>query len=70
VVTTNRQGQTIKVPLITISIVIVTNVAKELTSHLEISEIAAELKKKAKAMPGSIFLQDGISRRPLPEMTE
>ncbi|HOM01519.1 MAG TPA: response regulator [Acetivibrio sp.] len=58
IVTSNRQGQVMKFPLISISFAIVTNEVRELISHIQISEIAAELKKKAKSMPGSTYVKD------------
>jgi len=47
-----------KFPLISISFAIVTNEVRELISHVQISEIAAELKKKAKSIPGSSYVKD------------
>ena len=44
VVTINRGKEDVKVPLITISLVLVTNKHRELVSHRHISEIAAALK--------------------------
>ncbi|NLM58300.1 MAG: response regulator [Clostridium sp.] len=58
IVTSNRQGQIMKFPLISISLAIVSNEIRELISHIQISEIAAELKKKAKTMPGSTYVKD------------
>lgn len=58
IVTSNRQGQVMKFPLVSISLAIVTNEARELVSHIQIAEIAAELKKKAKSMPGSTYVKD------------
>ncbi|PQQ66144.1 response regulator [Acetivibrio saccincola] len=58
IVTSNRQGQIMKFPLVSISLSVVTNEERELISHLQIAEIAAELKKKAKAMQGSVYVKD------------
>lgn len=58
IVTSNRQGQIMKFPLISISLAIITNEMRERISHIQISEIAAELKKKAKSMPGSTYVKD------------
>lgn len=58
IVTSNRQGQIMKFPLISISLAIVTNECRELISHIQVAEIAAEIKKKAKSMPGSTFVKD------------
>lgn len=56
--TTNRTGNIIKYPIMTISIAVVTNECKELHSHIQVGEIAAELKKKAKCVCGSVYLKD------------
>ena len=53
-----RQGQDMKFPIITISIAIVTNERRLITSPLEASEIAAELKDYAKTLPKSIYVID------------
>ncbi len=47
-----------KFPLVSISLSVVTNEERELISHVQIAEIAAELKKKAKAMQGSVYVKD------------
>lgn len=58
IVTSNRQGQIMKFPLISISLAVVTNESRELISHIQIAEIAAEIKKKAKSLPGSTYVKD------------
>ncbi|NLL07196.1 MAG: response regulator [Clostridiaceae bacterium] len=58
IVTSNRQGQIMKFPIISISLAVVTNEARELTSHIQVAEIAAEIKKKAKSIPGSTYVKD------------
>ena len=58
IVTSNRQGQIMKFPLMSISLAVVTNEIRELISHIQISEIAAEVKKKAKSMSGSVYVKD------------
>ncbi len=56
-----RQGKKIKFPIMSISIaVVVSNKEKRQISHIEIGEIAAELKEHAKKIPGSVFM---INRR-------
>jgi len=47
-----------KFPLMTISIAIVTNIYRTLTSALEASEIAAELKDYAKTFNRSLYVVD------------
>jgi diguanylate cyclase (GGDEF)-like protein len=58
IVTSNRQGQIMKFPLVSISLAVVTNESRELISHIQIAEIAAEIKKKAKSLPGSTYVKD------------
>jgi len=53
-----RQGQEVSFPIISLSIAVVTNQKRELKSHLEIGEIAAELKNYAKSTPGSTYVVD------------
>lgn len=53
-----RQGNTITFPLMTISIAVVTNQHRTLTSPAQVGEIAAELKEYAKSLPGSIYVVD------------
>lgn len=58
IVTTNRQGDITLFPITTISLAVVTNESSQFVTHLEVSDIAAELKKKAKAIPGSCYIRD------------
>jgi diguanylate cyclase (GGDEF)-like protein len=53
-----RQGVEMKFPIMSISIAIVTNERKTLTSALQASEIAAELKDYAKSIPKSVLVID------------
>ncbi|MFW6036143.1 MAG: GGDEF domain-containing protein [Halothermotrichaceae bacterium] len=54
----NRSGVICEIPLTAISIAIVSNEKRDLTNHLQISDIAAELKKYAKKQPGSSYVKD------------
>ncbi len=54
----NRQGVEMRFPLMTISIAIVTNEKRSLSSPLEASEIAAEIKDYAKTIQKSIYVVD------------
>ncbi len=54
----NRKGEKEKFPIITISIAVVHNRNRNFSNYLEIGEIAAELKKKAKKIDGSVYLID------------
>lgn len=53
-----RQGEEISFPIITISIVVVTNDKREIKNHIQIGEIAAELKNYTKSLPGSNYVVD------------
>ncbi len=56
--TANRQGQMIQYPIISISLAAVSNENRNLISHLQVAEIAAELKKRAKSIAGSAYVKD------------
>jgi diguanylate cyclase (GGDEF)-like protein len=58
ITTTNRKGYIIQYPIMTISIAVVSNEYRILANHLQVGEIAAELKKKAKSLTGSVYLKD------------
>jgi len=54
----NRRGQITQYPIMTLSIAVVSNEHRELRNYLEVGEVAAELKKKAKSIVGSVYLKD------------
>jgi diguanylate cyclase (GGDEF)-like protein len=54
----DRQGNTIKAGLVSISIGIVSNVSQKITHVAQIGELGAELKKFAKSVDKSNFLRD------------
>ncbi len=54
----NRRGHIEQFPLVAISIAIVSNAGCNFTNYLEIAEVAAELKKKAKQVPTSCYMID------------
>ena len=58
IVTKNRQGETKKFPIITISIAIITNEVMDITHHVQVSERATELKKHLKFLQGSNYLKE------------
>ncbi|MDN5312650.1 MAG: hypothetical protein PWQ68_1623 [Thermoanaerobacteraceae bacterium] len=58
IITKDRQGYLTQKPLSSISIAIVSNKNRRLENHLQISEIAAELKEYAKNQQGSTFVKD------------
>lgn len=54
----DRRGDTQRYPIMSISIALVDNCVRGFTNHLEVSEVAAQLKKRAKMMEGSIWVSD------------
>lgn len=54
----DRQGHKTCFPIISISLAVVASENREFYSHLQVSEVAAEIKKKAKAIPGSVYTGD------------
>ena len=58
IISKDRQGNTAKFNVIGISIAVVSNEHRELVSTAQIAEIAAEVKKKAKAIQGSNYVID------------
>jgi GGDEF domain-containing protein len=53
-----RQRKKIFFPIMTVSIAVVTNRIRKLKSHIQVSEIAAELKTYAKSFPRSTYVAD------------
>jgi diguanylate cyclase (GGDEF)-like protein len=58
IMTKDRQGNICKTPLVSISIAIVSNKDREINSHLKVSDIAAEVKKRVKKMDGSNYQRE------------
>jgi GGDEF domain-containing protein len=54
----DRRGQLHRVPLMTLSIGIVTNRHREFAHPAQVSELATEMKSYAKTLPGSVFVVD------------
>ena len=54
----DRRGQLHRVPLMTLSIGIVTNRHRRFTHPAQVSELATEMKSYAKTLPGSVFVVD------------
>jgi GGDEF domain-containing protein len=54
----DRRGQLHRVPLMTLSIGVVTNERRPFTSAAQVSELATEMKAYAKSLPGSVFSVD------------
>lgn len=54
----DRRGQLHRVPMMTLSIGVVTNRNRRFTHPAQISELATEMKSYAKSLPGSVFVTD------------
>ena len=54
----DRRGQLHRVPLMTLSVGIVTNRHRSFAHPAEVSELATEMKSYAKTLPGSVFVVD------------
>jgi len=54
----DRRGQLHKVPLMTLSVGVVTNQRRCFTRAVEVSELATEMKSYAKTLPGSVWTVD------------
>jgi diguanylate cyclase (GGDEF)-like protein len=54
----DRRGQLHRVPLMTLSIGVVTNERRTFTSAAQVSELATEMKSYAKSLNGSVFTVD------------
>ena len=60
--TRDRRGALNRFPIMTLSIAIVSNDNGQLTNYAQVGEAAAELKRYAKSISGSVFIKD--KRRP------
>lgn len=58
ILTEDRRGQVVQHPIATLSIGVVTNQFRRIESQWMVSKIAAEVKQKAKATPGSSYYVD------------
>jgi diguanylate cyclase (GGDEF)-like protein len=68
----DRRGQLHRVPLMTLSIGVVTNERRTFTSAAMVSQLATEMKTYAKTLPGSVYTVDRRTDErssPLPELT-
>jgi diguanylate cyclase (GGDEF)-like protein len=54
----DRRGQLHRVPLMTVSIGVVTNERRKFTHAAQVSELATEMKSYAKTLPGSVYTID------------
>lgn len=62
----DRRGNVYEVPLMTLSIGVVTNEHRELSHTAQISELASEMKTYAKTFTGSLFVVDRRTGNPTP----
>jgi diguanylate cyclase (GGDEF)-like protein len=60
----DRRGQLHRVPLMTLSIGVVTNERRRFSSAAQVSALATEMKSYAKTLPGSVFTQDRRNDEP------
>ncbi|HBN08732.1 MAG TPA: hypothetical protein DD435_08815 [Cyanobacteria bacterium UBA8530] len=68
---TDRRGRSQRFPLCSISIAIVTNEQRKINDFLELSSLAAEVKKFAKSLDGSSFARDRrTDRNPTAKLKE
>ncbi len=58
IITEDRKGQMVRYPIATVSIGVVTNQLRQIDTPWLVSKIAAEVKQKAKAIPGSSYYVD------------
>lgn len=61
--TTNRRGNIHRYPIISISLAVVSNEHRHFENHIRVAELAAEVKKRAKAISGSVYVKDIEDRR-------
>ncbi|MNY36293.1 hypothetical protein D3C86_1707700 [compost metagenome] len=66
IVSVDRRGQKQQFPLCSLSIALVTNEARDIKDFLELSSLAAEVKKYAKSIEGSNFARDRRNDRTAP----
>lgn len=62
----DRRGQLHRVPIMTLSIGVVTNQRRRFTCAVEVSELATEMKSYAKTLPGSLWTVDRRREDPTP----
>jgi GGDEF domain-containing protein len=66
----DRRGGVYQVPLMTLSIGVVTNEHRAFSHTAQISELASEMKTYAKTLPGSVYAVDRRTKSRLPESQE
>ena len=58
ITTTDRRGNINKFPIMSISLAVVSNEHRKFTTYAHVSEVAAEVKKFVKLIPGSAYFKD------------
>jgi GGDEF domain-containing protein len=66
----DRRGSVHRIPLMTLSIGVVTNQFLGFSHTAQISELAAEMKSYAKSLPGSVYVVDRRHAAPTPEESQ
>jgi diguanylate cyclase (GGDEF)-like protein len=66
----DRRGMLHRVPLMTVSIGVVTNARRRFTRAAQVSELATEMKTYAKSLPGSVYAADRRQDAPAAEADE
>lgn len=66
----DRRGQLHRVPLMTLSVGVVTNQRRHFTRAVEVSELATEMKSYAKTLPGSVWIVDRRREDAVPESVD
>ena len=61
---TTRQGERISMPIMTVAIAVVSNESRKLENHIQVGEIAAELKNYAKSFSQSTYVVDKRKEKP------
>ena len=59
----NRRGEQVSYPIASLSIAVVTNSKRKFTNYLQFGEIAAEVKKRAKSILGSVCVIDRRTKK-------
>ena len=63
----DRKGRLTRFPLMSLSVAIVTNEGRSFRHAAEVADVAAQLKKFAKAKPGSLWVKDQRGANGQPE---
>jgi len=58
IISADRNGDVHKYPIITISIAVISNEHRYFENHTKVAEAAAEVKMRAKAIPGSVYVKE------------